>query len=211
MVNKTRRILDDFAGFLDESTEKGLLIDSNPLVTSHTKKGARLSWSASANLSYLFTEHASIEQYVRVLENRDFSFCLFDGGLVQVDYTIKGDEIMGHRLCYMPCPFSYQPEEWAGYALSEIPSMMSVGDLIADARLASPIRFDFDKEFSDDKHTHSHLTVNKQTCRIPAYGPVSLGHFFRFVLRYFYETDFDNGPWLVDVRPRLFTRTLAGC
>ncbi|WP_075358828.1 DUF2290 domain-containing protein [Caballeronia sordidicola] len=209
MVNKTRRILDDFAGFLDEATEKGLLRDSNQLVSFSTRKGMRYSWDAGANLSYLFTDHASIEQYVEVLLRRDYSFCLFDGGIIQIDYTIKDNEIMGHRLCYTPCPFHYEPGDWIGIALSEIPSMMSASELIKDARLGSPIRFDFDSEFNDEKHAHSHLTLNKQTCRIPTYGPLSLGHFFRFILRYFYESNFDNGPWLADVRPKLFTRTLT--
>lgn len=207
-MTKERRILDDFTLFLDELTERGLLIDGNPLIAFHFKNKTRLSWSTSANLAYLFTEHSSIEQYVEVLQRRDFSFCLFDGGLIQVDYTIEDDEVVAHRLCYIPCPFEYEPSQWLGIPLAEIPSMMSVGEFIKSARLSSPIRFDFDSEFSDEKHAHSHLTLNKQTCRIPAYGPISLGHFLRFILRYFYEPQFDAGNWLADVRPKLYTRTL---
>ncbi|MDB5823094.1 MAG: hypothetical protein JWR21_1798 [Herminiimonas sp.] len=207
-MTKERRILDDFNLFLDELTEGGLLIDGNPLVALRFKNKARLSWSASANLAYLFTEHSSIEQYVEVLQRRDFSFCLFDGGLIQVDYTVEDDEVVAHRLCYIPCPFEYEPSQWLGIPLADIPSMMSVDEFIKLTRLSSPIRFDFDSEFSDEKHAHSHLTLNKQTCRIPAYGPISLGHFLRFILRYFYEPQFDAGNWLADVRPKLYTRTL---
>ncbi|MCF1367091.1 DUF2290 domain-containing protein [Burkholderia cenocepacia] len=208
MPIKARRLQEEFQFFVDELTEKEMLIDLNPLVAAESEKQTRLSWTTDGGLAYLLTEHSSIEQYIEVLNRRDFSLCLKDGGLLQVDYTIKNSEITHHRLCYMPCPFQFELSEWPGVAIAEIPSLMSAADLIRDARLASPIRFDFDIDFSDDKHAHSHLTINKKTCRIPAYGPVSLGHFFRFILRYFYESDFDRGPWLSEIRPKLFTRTL---
>lgn len=209
MSSTARRLQGEFELFLDELTERGLLIDSNSLAVLRYGNRTRLSWSASAGLGYLFTDHSTIEQYVEVLERRDFSLCLHDGGLAQIDYTLSGDEIVAHRLCYIPCPFQYEVADWPGISLASIPSLMSAGELIRDARLVSPIRFDFDVAFADHRHAHSHLTLNKQTCRIPVYGPVSPGHFFRFVLRYFYESNFDTGPWLESVRPKLFSRTLG--
>lgn len=208
MASKGRRIIEDYSLFTDALTEKELLIDANSLAQYQLEGCERISWSRYGNLAYLFTDYSTIEQYTQILNNRDFNFCFSDGGLVQIDYTIKADEVIKHRLCYIPCPFSYTPSEWPGISLSDIPSLMGADDFFRNAKLASPIRFDFDAEFKDEKHAHAHLTLNKQTCRIPAYGPVSLGHFFRFIVRYFYEETLEIGEWLAEIRPRLYSRTL---
>ena len=209
MAELGQRICENFQSFLDVLIERKLLIDSNQLLSTKSSKGTRLTWSTSTGLAYLFTDHASIEQYIEVLNRRDFNLCLYDGGLIQIDYFIEDDEIIRHRLCYIPCPFHYDPSDWEGIALSDIPSMMTATDLLKDAKLNSPIRFDFDAGFSDDKHAFSHLTLNKNSCRVPAYGPISLGHFFRFVLRYFYEDEFDLGIGWEEFRPKLYSRTLG--
>lgn len=209
MTTLERKLIEEFQQCLDLLTEQGMLIDSNPLVSRASSAGTGLSWSRASGLSYLFSEYASIEQYIEILNRRDFSFCLFDGGVVQVNYFLKGDEIISHRLCYVPCPFSYSPEEWDGVSLGDVPLLMDSSDFIKNARLASPIRFDFDAEFSDERHAHAHLSLNKSSCRVPAYGPVSMGHFFRFILRYFYEPQFAGGDGWSDIRPRLHCRTLS--
>lgn len=206
MVQQIRR---DYQFFLDIMTERGLLIDANPLSIQETAVGIRTSWASTTGLSYLFTDYASVDQYVEMLNRREFSLCFSDGSLLQIDYYVVDGEITSHRLCYVPCPFNYSAADWEGFALSDIPSMMSSAELLRETRLASPIRFDFDAKFSDEKHAHAHLSINKQSCRIPAYGPVSLGHFFRFILRYFYEDEFDVSPWWSDVRPSLYSRTLG--
>jgi hypothetical protein len=208
MNSIVKRVLEEFQFFLDALTERELLIDCNSLVPRYSTEGTRISWSTTTGLSYLFTDYSTIEQYVEILNKRDFCLCFLDGGLIQIDYYIKDDEITFHRLCYVPCPFKYEASEWVDISLSDIPSMMNGSDLLRDTRLASPIRFDFDENVRDDKHAYSHVSINKQSCRIPAYGPISLGHFFRFVLRYFYEEHFDADMWWTELQPRLYSRTL---
>jgi hypothetical protein len=128
--------------------------------------------------------------------------------LVQIRYDIEDKEIISHRLCYFPCPFSFDSEDSEGISLSDVPLLFSVDELRSRFRLASPIRFDFNADIADARHAHSHVSINKETCRLPAYGPVSLGHFLRFILRYFYETEFANlGEW-EDLAPCLYRRTL---
>lgn len=203
-----KKITQEFQFLLDTLIERGLLIDSNPLLVQESAEGTRISWSSSAGLSYLFSDYTTFGQYLELLNRRDFNLCLYDGGIVQINYFVKHDEITMHRLCYTPCPFEYVASEWEEFSLSEVPLLMSESDLLRETRLASPVRFDFDKDFSDEKHAFSHVSLNKQTCRIPAYGPVSLGHFFRFILRYFYEEHFDVGPWRTELSPHLYSRTL---
>lgn len=209
MDSTVRRLLEDFHFFLEALAERGLLIDANNLVPRVSKSGTVVTWGSGANLSYLFSEYASIGQYVQMLENRDFCLCLSDGALIQIAYLVEEGEVQSHRLCYVPCPFEYNSAEWPGFTLSEIPAMMAASDFLYSARLASAVRFDFDANHSDGRHAHSHVTINKATCRIPAYGPISLGHFFRLILRYFYEEHFDIDSWSDAPRPQLYARTLS--
>lgn len=58
-------------------------------------------------------------------------------------------------------------------------------------RLRSPLRFDFDLDAQAEGHPASHLHISHEDCRIPVYGPVSVGHFVRFVFRHFYRGLFD--------------------
>ena len=193
----------------DELIGRKLLMDCCTLVPFESRQGTVLSWSGGAHLSYLFAEYSTLEHYQAILDLRDFCFCFSDGGLVQIRYEIQDRAIIRHRLCYFPCPFSFTYEDSEGISLAELPYLFSAEELRTRLRLATPIRFDFDAEFTDGHHAHSHFSINKESCRVPAYGPVSLGHFLRFVLRYFYETEFVGlGEWDV-LKPRFYQRTLC--
>jgi hypothetical protein len=190
-------------------TEQQLLIDSNPLCLETHQGFELLSWNNKANLSYLFGEYSTLDHYLKIIENRDFVFLFADGGVIQLYYKLERDTVSKHRLCYYPCPYAFDPQDWEGISISEIPSLMSAEDLIQNIRLATPIRFDFDANFSDDKHAHSHVTLNKDTCRVPAYGPISLGHFSRFIIRYFYEGQIPDGEDGINLSPTIYKRTLG--
>ena len=92
-----------------------------------------------------------MDHYRAILELRDFCLCFCDGGLVQIRYDIQDRVIIGHRLCYFPCPFSFTSEDPEGIALSELPLHFSAEELRMRIRLASPIRFDFDAELVDGR------------------------------------------------------------
>ena len=214
-----RHLLDEYNALLSSLADQELLIDANPLDIGEfdfqdKDSGERLrktsaSWSGASGLAYLMDDHASIRQYSEIVKRRDFNFCLYDGSLIQLHYEFTKEGVIKHRLCFVPCPFTYPTEEQAGLGLAEIPELMSESEMRDEIRLRSPIRFDFDAKFCDDKHAHSHVTLNNSSCRIPAYGPVSLGHFVRFVFRYFYEEVFDNSIWWRDIAPRIYIKTLA--
>lgn len=209
MGNIVAEICSAYTQLQDLLVERELLIDSNRLVTVRSQAGTILSWSGSANLSYLFGEYTTLEHYLETLHRRDFSFVFSDGAIAQIFYKIEDDEISQHRLCYMPCPLSYEKEEWLGYSIDEIISALDFENLKSSLRMSSPVRFDFDSKFCDDRHAHSHVTFNKDSCRVPAYGAVSIGHFARFITRYFYEGAFDLRSDLEELRPMIYTRTLS--
>lgn len=203
-----KQILREYSEVLDELIDRELLVDSTALIPFESREGTMLSWADGAHLSYLFGDHSVIEHYRAILDQRDFCLCFIDGGLIQIQYEITDRAITRHRLSFFPCPFVFLPDETQGISLSDLPLLFSADELRSRIRLSSPIRFDFDSEIEDDRHARSHVTFNKASCRLPAYGPISLGHFCRFVLRYFYEKEFvDLDDW-EDVRPRFYGRTL---
>lgn len=202
------QIINEYNEITDTLINKELLIDSNYLVPIVTREKTILSWSNGGHLSYLFGEYSSIDHYLAILNQRDFSFCFSDGALVQIRYDVIERSITGHRLCYFPCPFHFSPDERQDFSLSDIPVLFSADEIRSRFKLVSPIRFDFDENFSDERHSNSHVSINKNSFRLPAYGPISLGHFFRFILRYFYEDAFPCAVGLEDLRFRLYARTL---
>lgn len=201
-------IIRDYRWAQDELIERGLLMDAGSLVPFESQQRTVLSWSGGAQMSYLFGEYSTIDHYRAILDLRDFCLCFSDGGLVQIRYEIQDRVIVGHRLCYFPCPFSFTSEDSEGIALSEVPLLFSAEELRMRIRLASPIRFDFDAELVDSRHAYSHVSINKESCRLPAYGPVSLGHFLRFIVRYFYETEFRSLSEWEELKPKFYRRTL---
>lgn len=208
MASLIADISRDFRSILDRLVDLEMLRDNNQLIEFSSKDETVLSWSRNPSLSYLFGTYSSMEQYKMILDNRDFCFCFDDGGIVQMSYIVNKDEIVWHRLSYYPCPFRFTSEEVSEISLSEISELFSANDLRDRIRLVSPVRFDFDAKVCDEKHAQSHLTINKDTCRLPLYGPISPGHFMRFILRYFYEDEFSSefhGDW---VKPRFYGRTL---
>lgn len=208
-MSVAKQLSGEFTQLVDELIDRELLKDSNPLLRQQCEDRTVLSWSNSAHLSYLFSEYGSIGQYCAILDRRDFSVCFSDGGLLQIRYDLRDDVIVAHRLCYFPCPFTFQHDDSIDFSLAELPQMLSGDELRERFKLISPIRFEFDADHADQRHSHSHVSLNKVSCRLPAYGPISMGHFVRFVLRYFYETEFlDLQKW-EHLSPKLFRRMLA--
>ena len=48
--------------------------------------------------------YVSISEYINALKKEDYSLLLNDGGIVQVSFTFKEEEVIGYRFVYFPCP-----------------------------------------------------------------------------------------------------------
>jgi hypothetical protein len=134
------------------------------------------------------------------LRNGQYTALLTDGALLQVSYTFDRDDVIGHRLCYYPCPLVLKPEisdfingfddqladelDAQRSALNESTDVESGFDL----RLRGPLRFDFDVQSAGPNHSASHLHLLHDESRWPICGPLSIGHFVRFVFRHFYSS-----------------------
>ena len=193
---------------IDLLVDRELVIDTNNVVVGEAAGRYTITWGPHARLAYLFGTYTSLNQYIALVLNRDYTALLVDGSALQIHYAVEGDEIISHRLCYFPCPFIVDPAEIDDYGLTEIPDLLSDKEFKSRLKLVTPIRFDFDLSLQDDIHYHSHVTAGKDSCRIPAFGPLSVGHFLYFVLGYFYQEHFPTDDAFEDLEPTLLGRTL---
>jgi hypothetical protein len=76
---------------------------------SRTRKSLR--WVRDDDAA-LITE-SQIGDYLSLLERQDYSYLMYDGGVVQVGLTFERNQIDTHRLNFYPCPFTIDRTELA--------------------------------------------------------------------------------------------------
>ncbi|MDE2935660.1 MAG: DUF2290 domain-containing protein [Chloroflexota bacterium] len=166
----------DVAHTVNEVVELGL-----------SRGDTRVTWAGGDQFSgELFrNDSGSIDEYCDWVRANAYSAALFDGSLLQLTFDFSHNRLMGHRLCFIPCPFNLDQK------LLQETSLLEVVDLYRDngyedLRLVSPMRFDYGRTFDPDTHPRSHFTFQSHNCRIPVSTPVLLGNFIEFVFRFFY-------------------------
>ncbi len=171
----------------------------------------RITWpSRSQNWRLGFGKpFGSIDEYLAWLKSGEYSAILFDGSMLQISFEFQGGDLIAHRLLYYPCPIELSDEEQR--LLRELP-VLEVIDAYSDVRdrfrTKSPIRFDFDAEAGTSAHPASHLTMLTNDCRLPVYGPLSLGHFVTFVFRNFYPKICEQHEFVRTWRSRVGQQTI---
>jgi len=164
----------------------GLVLASKPVIRSPAGSGHRVSWSKVAGISVGFGNFATIDEYAQFLDNGDYNVVLSDGSLLQASYSFEGDKLVGHRLCHYPCPIDISELAADGGSITEWMELLSTDELRQRIRLRTPLRLDYDPRAATKDHPASHLTISFETCRIPVFAPVSVGHFVRLVFFNFY-------------------------
>lgn len=163
-----------------------LAIDSNVHVLAQSKGGVIVSWSNDVQMSDLFENGSTLQEYVALIQRRWFSVLLIDGAILQISYTLAGDEIQKHRLCYYPCPIRFELRELEDFTIQQLVGVLNASEFRERLRLEGPLRFDYDIHATKPDHPASHLTFSRATCRIPVSAPLSVGHFVRFLFSHFY-------------------------
>lgn len=142
---------------------------------------------------------ASLSGYMDIISKNFYHIMLFDGSILQLNYTYSGSQIISHRLCYIPCPIILDiplEEELDIQSIVES-SLMSYLDRStsavpsyykeSDFHSRPPIRFDYDPRAAKPKHPSSHVHIGWDNCRIAAKGPLSPSLFIKFILENFYD------------------------
>lgn len=183
------------------------------VVRESTGEYARVTWPRGprATVGDLFLgDFYSVDTYCNWLESQELSAILFDGSILQLTFDFLGRDLAGHRLAYIPCPFVVDDD--IQLLLQEEPVLDVILLLRAEGerflRMRAPIRFDYDPDAGTDEHPASHLTMNHSECRVPAHGPLSLGHFVDFVFRHFYPDEWREYDFLREQPKDEFTACL---
>jgi hypothetical protein len=170
------------------------LIDSeiattiNPVVDRKLGPLTRITWRPPHGLDrprLISSVFATVAEYRRLIDEQSFSAVLYDGAIVQLSYDFVGDSLVGHRLCYYPCPFDLDLDLFPSEPIGDIIAFYSESKDIS-VNLRSPLRFDYDEANAKMGHPSVHMHVIKPDCRWPVTHPLSVGDFVRFVFRHFY-------------------------
>jgi hypothetical protein len=202
----SRGIKIQFESTRDFLVEKSMLLNFKELVPYKSKDGYYLSWQSAVNLSYIYGTDSILEHYIQSVKRMDYLFCFQDGSLLQAEYRVENSEISYHRLCFFPCPFIFEKKELDYFGLSDFPFLFDATDFMDRIKLVTPMRFDFNVNVNDELHSASHFTFNRNSFRLPAYGPISFAHFMGFILRYYYGIEYNDYNTML--KRRNYFRTL---
>lgn len=188
MLNDLLRQLNALYLFLNQQE---LAVASN----YHSVSQDEIRWSGfDSSMISLARDVPASDYYSSCVRNGQFNFLLIDGGLIQIQYRLRGDDIAEHRLLFMhspTCPsLSTAPEEYAELMYGDTP----FSDQIESDSPLIVMRFDFNDDasrYQERAHPYSHLTIgNIKSCRIPVKAPLTPNRFCDFVLRNFYNEPF---------------------
>jgi hypothetical protein len=189
----------------DHLLSGGLALDVGPTILRERPGTVRVSWEPREGAPSLLEagRYGTIAEYQRLLEWRQFSVMLLDASLLQFTYefAVSGKRrsctLIKHRLSYVPCPLDIDAAAVAaeGLSVSEAFDLYLV-ECSERIRLRSNLRFDFDA--AAGSHSRAHLTLVGEQCRWPVFGPLSVGHFIRFVFRSFYPELLETQPAVRD-------------
>lgn len=215
-----RKEITELVGVL---LEHGLVIDSNAVVVQSNGPDHLVTWTIDPGRAPLVVHGSfgTLAEYRRLLRDRQYTCLLRDGAFLQLSFELHNEQVVKHRLCYYPCPVELLPGDLdSGEALDELvdffleseftfPDADDLWEPVVEGetggirrqtrvRLRSPIRFDYDLRAQGPGHPASHVHLTREECRWPVFGPLSIGHFIRFVLRHFYPDACQGAPDLLD-------------
>jgi hypothetical protein len=200
-AGELRREID---GLIVVLAETGLLVKSNATIIESKPPLTWVTWGGTTARSPLGGE--TVAEYRSILRNQQYTALLADGGVLQISFALRGTRLEKHRFCWIPSPVIVSEDEAATTDVAELvdEGLLDAGVRLLDDEpgdedllLIAPLRFDYDLAAQHEYHAACHLTFNRPSCRVPVFGPLSLGHFVRFVFRNFYPEQ-----WLADARLR---------
>lgn len=170
--------------------DAGAVLDYNMPVRIGTREETLITWAGSTTSPVVAFASGlpsfSLKEYVDLVQQRQYSFLLADGSIFQLCWTFSREQLIKHRLLYVPAPLVFDQDDVAELGLLDTLDMIFPVSQQAHLLMVTPVRFDFDSAAASGNHPASHLTIIKHCCRVPVFGPLSLGHFCRFIFRSFY-------------------------
>lgn len=184
-----KEIKKEIDGVIRSLMESGICDDANFCLIRGGAKQCEITFAGSEHISLAYDDIDYSVIYNELESRRSFNMKLIDGALLQMQYKLKNNQPLQHRLAFYPSPslrsFRDDPE---AYIKDEL-----FIDIINRRIVPFPLRFDYDCRegfFKEIEHPKSHLTLGDvEGCRIPVSGPVSPRWFTDFIIRNFYQSD----------------------
>lgn len=167
----------------------GLADNQNfPVLRQLANRKAEVTFDHNGSSSTVLKNIAYGDVYHELKRDQNFNISMADGALIQLQYIFENNSVVQHRLAFFPSPdllaFQNDPELYQ--------DDMVYAEVMEKNVVASPVRFDFDKDaFLEIDHPMSHMTIGQyKNCRIPVRSAIGPFRFFEFILRSFYNTAF---------------------
>ncbi|MGH9715601.1 MAG: DUF2290 domain-containing protein [Candidatus Acidiferrales bacterium] len=195
-----RVVATELENFLTLLIGSGIALIINRVIQVRVGRATtRITWSSpdAVNGALMRERFATVDEYCAYLNSQLYSAVLYDGALLQMSYDLQGDDLVGHRLCYYPCPFDMDPELLQTEPIGDVVDIYRESSS-SSINLRSPCRFDYDPASPEGTDPIVHMHVIRSHCRWPVTAPLSLGHFIKFVFRHFYPEMWTVHPFLRD-------------
>ena len=172
------------------------LVNKNLLITYNESKITSNEITLKSDISKILKDEEYFKIYNTCVKEKIFNFLLLDMAIIQLMYkfSIRGKDIIEHRLCYFPNPNVEQFSESLEYEQIYFNSRNIAIEYIEKNAIIFPMRFDFninENVYEEINHPKSHLTLgNYKNCRIPVSSWISPKMFIEFILRNFYNKKF---------------------
>lgn len=183
----SKQIATQIRNLLRSLVDAEIAVVIQPVAEEKVMGRTRVTWSPPAFLkrALVTSKFATVEEYSSFIEDALYSAILYDGSLLQISYDFVGPDLVGHRLCYYPCPFDIDQELIQSEPIGDVIEYYRASkDVVVNLR--SPCRFDYDLANVAVGHAAVHLHVISPNCRWPVTHPITVGDFVRFVFRRFY-------------------------
>ena len=139
---------------------------------------------------YLQNRFSRVDEYLYALRWNEYSFVIYDGSVIQIEYREDNSRIAYHRLCYFPCPIELDLTlDDLEQPLDEVVLAGINSGRLEIIKPFAALRFDYDAGNAKPGHPASHFTLISPDCRIPVQEPMGLERFLEFVFRNFYAGD----------------------
>ena len=194
-------------GLLEKSK---LVLDSNQCqIRQIAAKEYFVAWQGSHGLAQVFDEEQNpLQTYAAIVQNRFYSALLEDGGLLQIAYHVRGDQVVNHRLCFFPCPITLTENDFV-VGLGDAVVGLSLEEIGARWNHTCIVRFEFNQATMSEVHPAAHVTFCKACCRVPMVGPINAGAFINFVLTHFYPEQVSANPGLISHTTKVLQKTIT--
>lgn len=185
-------IVRDVNAVIEYLTGRGLVDGSRFAIRRMVRGIDEVTFEGAREVSVAIRDVPYVDIYHSLLEQGAYNLRMLDGGLLQMGYYFKGQQVLKHRLAFFPSPELSAFQDQIGAYLRDDLYLGSAARNIVPI----PVRFDFNTHQVAGKghHPDSHLSLGQfEHCRIPVSAPVPPLVFTDFVLRNFYDIAVADG------------------